>query len=100
LVSGGKDAFYHIEVRPASDFRQFHTQTFGRMSGIERIAGKRADGLWETREWLIRKELAHVEGACLIPDSEQSRRVLEDLGSKVIHVAGDRFKIKSLHRAQ
>jgi hypothetical protein len=91
--SSHKNGFYHIEVRPKSDFSDFHVQDFGRMSGIERIAGKRHDGLWVTHKWLIRKELAHLEGVRLVPDSEQAQRVLEQLGPKLIHVGGDVFRI-------
>ena len=92
--STGVGNFYHIEVRPKTDFRSFRTQDVGRKGGIERVAGKRDGGSWDTQKWLIGKELAHVEGGRLIPDSEHARKVLEELGSKPMHDEGDRFKAK------
>ena len=90
--STGEGDFYHIEVRPKTDFRTFRTQDVGRKGGIERVAGKRSTGSWETQKWLIGKELAHVEDGRLVPDSEHARKVLAELGSRPVHVGGDRFK--------
>jgi len=90
--STGEGDFYHIEVRPKTDFRTFRNQDVGRKGGIERVAGKRSTGSWDTQKWLIGKELAHVEDGRLVPDSEHARKVLAELGSKPVHVGGDRFK--------
>jgi hypothetical protein len=43
---------------------------------------------------LIGKEDAHIENSQLIPDTMGARKVLEQLGSKPVHVRGDRFKAK------
>jgi hypothetical protein len=90
--STGEGDFYHIEVRPKTDFRTFRNQDVGRKGGIERVAGKRSTGSWDTQKWLISKELAHVEDGRLVPDNEHARKVLAGLGSKPVHVGGDRFK--------
>ena len=90
--STGEGDFYHIEVRPKTDFLTFRNQDVGRKGGIERVAGKRSTGSWDTQKWLIAKELAHVEDGRLVPDSEHARKVLAELGSTPVHVGGDRFK--------
>lgn len=95
--STGQGNFYHIEVRPKTDFRSFRTQDVGRKGGIERVAGKRGSGSWDTQKWLIGKELAHVENGRLVPDSDHARKVLAELGSKPVHVGGDRFKATPRH---
>jgi hypothetical protein len=90
--SSGEGDFYHIEIRPTTDFRSFRTQDVGRRGGIERVAGKRGGGSWDTQKWLISKELAHVENGQLVPDNKHARKVLEGLGSKPVQVSGDRFR--------
>ena len=61
-------------------------------SGIERVAGRRSSGSWDTQKWLIGKELAHVEDETLIADTQEAREVLDSLGSAPRHISGDRFK--------
>lgn len=90
----GEGNFFHIEVRPKEQFKTFRTQDVGERGGIERVAGKRASGSWDTQKWLIGKEHAHVEDGHLVPDSEDARRVLEGLGSTPRHIGGDRFEAK------
>jgi hypothetical protein len=90
----GEGHFYHIAVRPKEEFSTFRTQDVGKKGGIERVAGKRASGSWDDQAWLISKELAHVEGDTLVPDSDDAREVLETLGSKPAHLQGDRFTAK------
>jgi hypothetical protein len=88
----GGGEFFHIEVRPRREFRTFRTQDVGKKGGIERVAGKRSSGSWDTQKWLISKEHAHLEGGRLVPDTEDARQVLETLGMAPTHVSGDRFK--------
>jgi hypothetical protein len=47
--SAGKGDYYHIEVRPKSEFVSFRTQDVGRKGHIQRVAGKRSSGSWSTR---------------------------------------------------
>jgi hypothetical protein len=90
----GEGDFYHIEVRPKGEFTTFRTQDVGEAGGIERVAGKRGSGSWDTQKWLIGKAHAHLDGDELIADTEEARKVLETLGSEVEHVEGDRFRAK------
>ncbi|WP_284735701.1 hypothetical protein [Dongia deserti] len=88
----GGGAFFHIEVRPKSEFKTFRTQDVGKEGGIERVAGKRASGSWSTQKWLIGKDHAHVEGGTLVGDTVDARRVLKRLGSPPKRIRADRFK--------
>src|SRR5262249_37423945 len=88
----GKGEYYHIEVRPKKEFTIFRTQDVGVRGGIQRVAGKRGSGSWDTQKWLISKDEAHLEGERLVPDTKEAREVLKTLGSKPTHISGDRFK--------
>ena len=90
--SGGR--FYHIEVRPSAQFAAFRVQDVGRPGGVERVAGLRASGSWDTAKWLIEKTHAHIENGRLVPDSVEAERLLKQLGSVPVHVGGDRFRAK------
>ena len=88
----GKGEYYHIEVRPKREFTTFRTQDVGERGGIQRVAGKRGSGSWDTQKWLISKDDAHVVAGRLVPDTKEAREVLKNLGAKPTHVSGDRFK--------
>lgn len=88
----GGGEFYHIEVRPRADFKTFRTQDVGEAGGIERVAGKRGSGSWDTQKWLIGKDHAHISGDRLVADSADARKVLATLGSRPKHIGADRFK--------
>jgi hypothetical protein len=92
--SRGGGAFFHVEVRPRREFRTFRTQDVGKKGGIERVAGKRSSGSWDTQKWLISKEHAHRVGRRLVPDTADARKVLKILGASPRHLVGDRFKAK------
>src|SRR5215217_6236173 len=55
----GRGNYYHVEVRPKSEFTTFRTQNVGEHSHLQRVAGKRSSGSWATTTWLIDKEDAH-----------------------------------------
>ena len=88
---GGGD-FYHIEVRPKREFQTFRTHDVGKQGGIERVAGKRSSGSWDTQKWLIGKDHAHRERSRLVPDTADARKVIKALGAPPKHLSGDRFK--------
>jgi hypothetical protein len=90
----GGGRFFHVEVRPAKQFVRFRVQDVGGRGGIERVAGMRQNGTWDTQKWLIAKTQAHRENGELVPDSAAARKVLESLGSAALHVTGDRFRAK------
>jgi len=88
----GTGGYYHVEVRPETQLAAFRTQDVGERGGIERVAGRRAGGAWDTLKWLIGKAHAHVERGRLVPDSPDARKVLDPLGSSPRQIGGDRFE--------
>jgi hypothetical protein len=92
--STGQGDYYHVEVRPRSDFVSFRTQDVGDPGHIQRVAGKRESGSWATVKWLIGKEDAHVSGDSLVGDTREARDVIKKLGSKPVHKTGDQFEAK------
>jgi hypothetical protein len=92
--SGGSGAFYHIEVREGGGFETFRTQDVGDPGHLQRVAGKRESGSWATVKWLVSKEDAHVEDGKLVPNTKDARDLLKKLGSKPVHLSGDRFEAK------
>jgi hypothetical protein len=92
--SGGSGSYYHVEVREGDDFETFRTQDVGDEGHLQRVAGKRGSGSWATVKWLISKEDAHVEDGKLVPDTKDAKDLIKKLGSKPVHVRGDRFKAK------
>ncbi|NLF32396.1 MAG: hypothetical protein GX591_16090 [Planctomycetes bacterium] len=90
---GGGD-YYHIEVRPSSEFQTFRTHDVGKAGGVQRVSGQRSSGSWSTQKWLISKSMAHVEGGHLVADVDDARSVLDKLASQPEHIRGDRFKAK------
>lgn len=92
--TGGEGGFYHVEVRPKSDFVTFRTHDVGDRGHIERVAGKRSSGSWATVKWLISKKDAHREGKRLVADCADACDLLKTLGAKPIHVRGDTFIAK------
>jgi len=92
--SRGGGRFFHIEVRPSKQFVAFRVQDVGGPGGLERVAGQRASGSWDTAKWLVEKTQAHVEHGRLVPDSLEAKKLFASLGSSPIHVDGDRFRAK------
>jgi hypothetical protein len=92
--SSGEGNYYHVGVQPSAGFETFRTQDVGEPGHIQRVAGKRGDGTWETVKWLIGKEDAHIEGDELIPDSAEAEKLLDELGAEPIHIEGDIFEAK------
>ena len=90
----GSGGFFHIQVRPKSEFVSFRNQDVGARGGIERVAGRRANGSWDTQKWLIGKAEAHRAGKQLEPDTAAARKVLGQLDSVPRHLGGDRFIAK------
>lgn len=92
--SSGSGNYYHIEVRDGRDFKTFRTQDVGDPGHLQRVAGKRESGSWATVKWLVSKEDAHVEDGKLVPDTKDAKDLIKRLGSKPVHVRGDRFNAK------
>ncbi len=81
-------------MRPRGEFVTFRNQDVGGRGGIERVAGRRANGSWDTQKWLIGKSEAHRVGKRLEADTAVARKVLAALGSAPRHLGGDRFSAK------
>ena len=90
--STGKGKFYRIMVRPKSEFVTFRVQDVGAKGGLERLAGKRTSGSWDTVSWLISKEDAKVKDGHLMITDPNARSVLKSLSGHIYHVKGDIFK--------
>lgn len=90
--STGKGNFFRIEIRPKGDFVTFRNQDVGEHGGLERLAGKRTSGSWDTVAWLISKESAHVDNGRLVIDDAKVRTVLKQIRGPILHVKGDIFK--------
>lgn len=92
--TSGEGNYYHVGVRPKRDFVTFRTQDVGEAGHIQRVAGKRSSGSWDTVKWLISKEDAHIEHEELVPDSDEARKILAELGSQPVHLKGDVFEAR------
>lgn len=90
----GEGDYYRIIVREKDEFSTFRYHDVGDKGHILRLAGKRSSGSWDTQTWLISKADAHIEGDTLVPDTEDARGLLDELGSKPKHLKGDIFKAK------
>ena len=97
--ASGAGRYFHIEVRPKRLFQAFRVQDVGGKGGIERVAGQRASGTWDTQKWLIGKDLAHIERGHLVPDSADAAKLMAKmLGSAPRHLGGDRFRAMPRHK--
>jgi hypothetical protein len=90
----GEGDYYRIVVRPKEQFTSFRNQDVGEPGGLQRIAGRRSSGSWDTQAWLIHKDHAHIEGDALVADSDDAKDLLEKLGSTPKHEKGDIFTAK------
>jgi hypothetical protein len=91
--TGGGGKFYHIEIRPKSEFVTFRNQDVGMKGGLERLAGKRRSGSWDTATWLVGKSISHIDKhGHLVVDSPKARSFLKQIKGRIVHVKGDIFK--------
>ncbi len=90
----GTGEFFRIVVRPKEEFLTFRNQDVGEPGGLQRIAGKRRSGSWDTQAWLVSKDFAHVADEKLVPDHPDAKDLLDNLGSQPTHEKGDVFMAK------
>lgn len=92
----GQGRFYRIEVRPKTEFVTFRNQDVGEAGHLERVAGKRSSGSWDTVSWLVSKNDAHVDdGGNLVIDNADVRASLQgkkQIRGRITHVKGDVFE--------
>jgi hypothetical protein len=88
----GKGKFYRIMVRPKGDFTSFRVQDVGEKGGLERLAGRRSSGSWDTVSWLVSKKDASVKNGHLMITGVKAQSVLKNLSGHIYHVEGDVFR--------
>ncbi len=88
----GKGRFYRIVIRPKSEFKTFRVQDVGKKGGLERLAGKRPSGSWDTVTWLVEKKDAHVKAGHLMVTGVKAKSVLKSISGHIYHVKGDVFR--------
>jgi hypothetical protein len=92
--STGQGEYFHINLRPKSDFVFFRYQDVGEKGHLQRLAGRRANGTWDTVSWLISKTDAHKEGNTLVADNMEAQKLIDSFGSKPELVEGDIYQAK------
>jgi hypothetical protein len=90
--STGKGKFYRVEIRPKGQFKSFRIQDVGQKGGLERLAGRRGSGSWDTVSWLISKDKAEVVKGRLKITGPKEKSVLKQIKGPVVHVRGDIFR--------
>lgn len=88
----GKGKFYRVMVRPKSEFVSFRNQDVGRRGGLERLAGRRSSGSWDTVSWLVSKNMARVRGGRLSITDAKARTALKQIRGPIYRVKGDIFR--------
>ncbi len=89
----GRGNFFRVEIRPKSEFVTFRNQDVGRKGGLERLAGKRSSGSWDTASWLISKDKAHVDKrGKLVIDVPKEKTMLKQIRGPIVHVKGGIFR--------
>lgn len=92
--SKGTGEYYRITVRDKRQFTSFKTDDVGDKGGIQRVAGHRPSGSWDTQAWLISKDRAKKIGNTLEGKDKDVQKVLDQSGSKPKHIRGDLFEAK------
>lgn len=91
----GEGKFFYIEILHSQEYKRFRIQNVSEKTGIERVRGQRANGLWETIKWIISKEIAHAEDGKLVADSEEAQELFDKIGIVPQHIEGNRYGIKA-----
>lgn len=90
--STGKGNFYRIELRPKGQFSSFRIQDVGKKGGLERLAGHRPSGSWDTVTWLIAKDKAEVVKGHLKITGKKEQSVLKQIQGPIKHIKADIFR--------
>lgn len=85
----GEGNFFHIVIRPKEQFSSFRVQDVGAPGGLERVAGRRPSGSWDTHAWLVAKTDAMVQGGKLVLKTKGARSLLAQINGAITHVRGD-----------
>lgn len=88
----GKGKFYRIQIRPKGEFTSFRNQDVGKKGGLERLAGRRSSGSWDTVSWLISKKDAHMTADKKLKiTGAKAKSVLKQITGHIRHLKGDIF---------
>lgn len=91
----GGGEYYRVIVRDKTQFTSFRYHDVGEENGdLQRLAGRRSSGSWDTHAWLINKDSAHISNGTLVGDTQDVKDLLDTLGSRPKHLKGDLFKAK------
>jgi len=91
----GRGKFYRVEVRPKNEFTSFRIQDVGKKGDLERLAGRRSSGSWDTQTWLVSKRIAHMTAdKKLMIDDPRARSFLKQIRGPITHIKGDVFKAR------
>jgi len=90
----GEGNFYRIVIRPKSQFILFRNHDVGGIGHIERIAGKRSDGTWDTQCWLVDKKDAKIIDNHLTSKIDSVKELFSTFEHPPEFVKGDIFKTK------
>ncbi len=89
--STGEGDYFRIVIRDKDQFKTFRNQDVGEKGGVQRLAGQRPDGSWDTQAWLIEKKMAEMKDETLVTDDSDVQEILDTYGP-VSHVEGDIFE--------
>ena len=90
----GKGNYYRVVVRPKSQFSSFRLHDVGRKGHIQRLAGRRKNGSWDTQAWLIAKTDAHYSKGRLVGKTAAAKKILAKLRTKPRKVKADISRAK------
>lgn len=93
--STGEGEYFRITIRRRDQFRSFKTHDVGDKGGIQRVAGRRRSGSWDTQAWLVSKDRAQPWGQSLKAKDSEVQDLFDKLGSKPRHIAGDIYSARS-----
>lgn len=92
-VKGSGD-YYRIIVRPKTEFTSFRNHDVGKEGHIQRLAGHRKSGSWDTHAWLIEKKDATPKKGWLYGKTKDVKELLSTLRTRPKHVKGDVYEAK------
>jgi len=93
--TGGGGKFYRIVIRPKREFKTFRIQDVGAKGHLERLAGRRSSGSWDTESWLVSKKDAYRKGNSLsFSNAKVATAIRKGTNGPIRHVKGDIFKAR------
>lgn len=92
----GLGKYFRVVLRRKEQFTSFKVHDVGEKGGLQRVAGRRSSGSWDTQAWLISKDIAKREGTTIVGTSKSSKDLLEKLGSKPKFLKGDIYTAKDV----